>query len=123
MSDEQRDDNEKVDDADAQQEPQAASDALAPKEAFLQGVNLLWHAARGALGGLKKELEKADIPGGLRSAAEEMKKAADAALSGKTREHEPDWVPPAEQGARIETDDDSVEPPADASTDEPSKGD
>jgi hypothetical protein len=83
-----------------------------PKEAFKEGVNLLWHAARGAFGGLRKEIEKADIPGGLRDAAEEMKRAADAALHGKPRETEPEWVQPAKQGARIATDDEPADPSA-----------
>jgi hypothetical protein len=94
-------------------DPADAANAVDPKEAFVQGMGLLFHAARGALGGLRKEIEKADLPAGLRSAAEEMKRAADAAIRGQPRDNEPEWVQPA-SGARIATDD---EPPAEPEED------
>lgn len=122
MSDDSKDDAKK-------DEP---GDPVDPKEAFRQGMGLLWHAARGAVGGLRKELEKADIPGGLRDAAEEMKRAADAAVRGKPREAEPGWVEDAPEGeskgARIEMDEEpepeAKSPPQDeASGDEDAKPD
>jgi hypothetical protein len=87
------------------------AEQTAPSEAFKQGVELLWQAARGAVGGLRQEIRKADIVGGLREAAEEMKRAADAAIHGKPREPEPQDVHAAEaaepadapKGARIDT--------------------
>lgn len=97
--------------AEQPERPRKEAEPVDPKEAFVQGMGLLFHAARGAFGGLKKEIEKADIPQGLRSAAEEMKRAADAAIQGKPREPEPEWVQQP-QGARIATDDEPPEPSA-----------
>ncbi|MBW2525959.1 MAG: hypothetical protein JRI23_17395 [Deltaproteobacteria bacterium] len=103
--DDERTDGTPEDESTAAPEPeQVEAEPIDPKEAFVQGMGLLFHAARGALGGLKKEIEKADIPQGLRSAAEEMKRAADAAIKGEPRENEPEWVQP-KGGARIATDD------------------
>lgn len=117
------DEGKKADEATEESPPDAAkkedtSGALDPKEAFAQGMGLLWHAARGALGGLKKEIEKADIPTELRKAADEMKRAADAAVRGKPREPEPDWVQP-EKGTRIQTDDEPSKADENAAEDEP----
>jgi hypothetical protein len=79
-------------------------DEASPKEAFRQGMSLLWQAARGAAGGLRKEIRDADIVGGLRDAAQEMKRAAESVIRGGPRDPEPSDVPrephePAEQGA------------------------
>lgn len=116
MSDDSKDDAKK-------DEP---GDPVDPKEAFRQGVGLLWHAARGAVGGLRKELEKADIPGGLRDAAEEMKRAAEAAVRGQPREGEPGWVEDAPEGepkgARIEMDEEP-EPEAKSPSKDEASGD
>jgi hypothetical protein len=88
---------------------------LDPKEAFRQGVNLLWHAARGAVGGLRKELEKADIPGGLRDAAREMKRVADAAVHGTpTTDEETDEGEEEPQGTRIEVEESDESKPEDS---------
>jgi hypothetical protein len=87
------------------------ADGSTPAEAFKQGMGLLWQAARGAAGGLREEIRKADIVGGLRDAAQEMKRAADSAIRGKPREPEPQDVHATEateapKGARIDTDGD-----------------
>jgi hypothetical protein len=87
-----------------------------PREALRQGLSLIWQAARGAAGGLREEIRKADIPGGLREAAGEMRRAADAAIHGRPREPEPQDVHYAQNRARIDTDvvEESPPPPADA---------
>ena len=91
----------------------ADQEHTSPKEAFRQGMSLLWQAARGAAGGLRKEIRDADIVGGLRDAAQEMKRAAESVVRGGPREPEPGDVPrePAASAA---------EPPAQPR--EPAKG-
>ena len=102
----------------------AGQEPGSPKEAFRQGMSLLWQAARGVAGGLRKELRDADIVGGLRDAAQEMKRAAESVVRGGPREPEPGDVPrePAEpreptKGARIE-----VEADKDAQASNPEAG-
>lgn len=90
--------------------------ASSPREAFVQGMGLLWQAARGAVGGLRKEIQKADIVGGLRETAQEMKRAAESAIHGTPREPEPQDVHASPEqaeepkGARIATDDEPKGP-------------
>jgi hypothetical protein len=102
------DDPKKVQEGEEQPEQAEPQEQATPGEAFKQGVDLIWQAARGAVGGLRHEIRKADIVGGLRSAAQEMKRAADSAIHGQPRDPEPQDVHADEaekaKGARIETD-------------------
>jgi hypothetical protein len=82
-----------------------------PREALRQGLSLIWQAARGAAGGLREEIRKADIPGGLREAAGEMRRAAEAAIHGRARDPEPQDVHYAQTRARIDTDVAEAPPP------------
>jgi len=105
------DDPKKAQEGEDKAEQTEQVEEATPGEAFKQGVELIWQAARGAVGGLRHEIRKADIVGGLRDAAEEMKRAADAAIHGKPREPEPQDVHAAEaaeapKGARIDTEGD-----------------
>jgi len=109
------DDPKKVQEGEEQPEQAESQEQATPGEAFKQGMDLIWQAARGAVGGLRHEIRKADIVGGLRSAAQEMKRAADSAIHGKPRDPEPQDVHAEEaekaKGARIETD--GAKPPDD----------